>query len=278
MNYDQIPDELHMIPQWLNWQYEMRPGKPTKVPYSPRAPHTRASSTAADTWGTYDEALMALQRRDVNGLGFVFTADDDYTGIDLDKCVDSAGVLEPWAQSIVDAMDSYTELSPSGRGLHIIIRGKLPPGRRRRGRIEVYDQGRYFTMTGNSLGPPKPIVLRDIELEAFIESYLADARPTRPASPPLAPAPSGNPMPDRDVQLRMLSCAAGPRIRRLWRGDTTGYGSASEADLALVSRLLWWCKGDRDQVDRLFRMSGLYREKWDRTDYRERTLNVAMEG
>ena len=278
MNYGQIPDELHMIPQWLSWKYERRPGKPTKVPYCPHAPYGRASSTDSSTWGSYPEALLALQREDINGLGFVFTAKDDYTGIDLDKCVDTAGIPESWAQAIVDAMDSYTELSPSGRGLHIIIRGKLPPGRRRRGRIEVYDQARYFTMTGDSLGPPRPIALRDIELEVFFEAYLADAPPTRTSPPPPAPAPSGDPMPDRDVLLRMLSCAAGPRIRRLWRGDTTGYGSASEADLALVSHLLWWCKGNLDQVDRLFRMSGLYREKWDRTDYRERTLNVAMEG
>jgi hypothetical protein len=93
-------------------------------------------------------------------------------------------------------------------------------------------------------------------------------------TPPTCPA---SPTPDRDVLMRMLACASGPRIRRLWRGDTTGYGSASAAAQALLSHLMWWCNGDRAQADRLFRMSRLCRGKCDRTNYRERTLKTAME-
>ena len=282
-----IPVELRERPQWVCWRAMPKPnGKITKIPLNPKSPDRKASSTNPNTWASYKQAGATYHRHQCDGIGFVFSPYDPYTGIDLDKCVGCEGILEPWAQGIVDAMDSYTEWSPSGYGVHIIVRGELPPGRRRRGRIEVYDQARFFTMTGRIYGDPRPIALRDIELETFVEDILND--PDRDTESQIDTRKiktygtqsirSGAPLPDRDIITRMLSATNGARLRALWCGDLSAYGSHSEADLALIANLAWWCQGDVDQVDRLFRQSGLYREKWDRADYRELTIARAMEG
>jgi primase-polymerase (primpol)-like protein len=147
---DGVPDEMKVRPQWVLWRLEERAGKPTKVPYSPHGLRQRASSTDLTTWGTFEEVLALLEHYD--GIGFVFCSADPYTGVDLDGCRDPhTSELEPWAAEIVAALDSYTELSPSGTGVHIICKAKIPRGGRR-GQIEMYAQDRFFTVTGHPLG------------------------------------------------------------------------------------------------------------------------------
>jgi putative DNA primase/helicase len=144
-----IPEELKARPQWVDWRLEERNGDVTKVPYTPRTGR-RASSTDLLTWGMFADALAALQNGDYDGIGFVFSSGDPYCGIDLDGCRNpETGELAKWAKEIVDDLDGYAEVSPSGRGVHVIVRGKMPSGRR--GAIEVYSSERYFTMTGRAL-------------------------------------------------------------------------------------------------------------------------------
>lgn len=143
-----IAEELKVRPQWVVWKLEVRGGQTTKVPY---APHTgrRASSTDLTTWTIFDVALAAYESGRYQGIGFVFCSADPYTGVDLDDCVDSeSGEIELWALEVARSLDSYTELSPSGTGLHIICRDKLQKGGRR-GKLEMYSQGRFFTVTGH---------------------------------------------------------------------------------------------------------------------------------
>ena len=144
-----IPRELRDRRQWVNYRREVRDGKPTKVPYDPRTGR-RAESDNPATWATFDEVVGALELGGrYDGVGFVFSEDDPYVGVDLDHCRDpETGAVEPWALGIVRRLDSYTEVSPSGTGLHIIVKGRLPPGRRRKGQIEMYSEGRFFTMSG----------------------------------------------------------------------------------------------------------------------------------
>jgi len=140
-----VPAEMKCRRQWVGWRLEDRDGKQAKVPYSPHG--GRASSTDLMTWGTFEEALAVLDRFD--GIGFVFCSADPYTGVDLDGCRDpETGEIAPWAAEIVSALDSYTELSPSGTGVHIICKAKAPRGGRR-GRIEMYSRDRFFTVTGH---------------------------------------------------------------------------------------------------------------------------------
>lgn len=142
-----FPTELVQLPQWVVWRRETRDGKPTKVPYDARTGR-RAATNKPSSWCNFEEA-EAGARNGFDGIGFVFTKEAPYCGIDLDECRDpSTGEVAEWARKIVDRFDSYTEVSPSGTGLHLIIRGELPGGGIKRGGVEVYDRGRYFTMTG----------------------------------------------------------------------------------------------------------------------------------
>src|SRR5215218_8405761 len=137
--------------QWVCWRPEERDGKLTKIPYSP-VTGEKASSTNPETWASYSEAVEAYKQRGYGGIGFVFTPEDDLCGVDLDGCLNpETGEIEGWAQEIIDELDSYAEISPSGTGVHILVRARLPESRNRKGRFEVYDRGRYFTVTGRHL-------------------------------------------------------------------------------------------------------------------------------
>ena len=147
-----IPEELVALDQWVCWCLEERDEKLTKVPYNP---HTggSASTTESTTWTTSVAVVAAYERGECDGIGFVFSGDDPYTGIDLDKCRDPEnGEIAPWAQDILERMpEGYIEVSPSGRGIHIIVRGAVRGGGMRKGSVEMYSRGRFFTVTGGAL-------------------------------------------------------------------------------------------------------------------------------
>src|SRR5215204_1596248 len=139
-----IPEELTIRPQWVVWKAVG--DKPDKVPYSVRTGR-KASSTDLMTWSTFEEAAEAYEHGEYAGLGFVFSSADPYTGIDMEKCVEEDGTIARWALEIARYFDSYTELSATGTGLHIIVRGEVP--NRRKGDVEVYSSKRFFTVTGH---------------------------------------------------------------------------------------------------------------------------------
>jgi len=147
-----IPDTLADLERWICWQAVERDGKVTKVPIKPY--HTNgtpnASATDPATWRDLETALAFHEsdRVRTDGLGFVFAPETPIVGVDLDDCRDPAtGELDSWARDIVERLDSYTEVSPSGRGIHVLLEGELPPGRNRRGAVEMYDTDRFFTVT-----------------------------------------------------------------------------------------------------------------------------------
>ncbi len=140
---DNIPEELRRRPQWVTHK--------EKVPYIAGGVG-KASSTDSGTWRTFEEAVQALKASPgrYSGVGFVFTSGDPYAGIDLDKCRDpETGELEEWAAKVVEDLGGYAEASPSGTGVHVIIRGKAP--NKKRGQVEAYSSERYFTMSGAKL-------------------------------------------------------------------------------------------------------------------------------
>jgi putative DNA primase/helicase len=143
---ENIPEELKVRPQWVVWKAVGE--KSDKVPYSVRTGR-RASSTDLMSWSTFKEALEAYEDGEYAGLGFVFSSADPFTGIDLDNCVDESGEIALWALEIVRYFDSYTELSATGSGLHIIVRGDVP--NRRKSEVEVYSSKRFFTVTGHAV-------------------------------------------------------------------------------------------------------------------------------
>jgi putative DNA primase/helicase len=156
MNPERIPAELRALPQWLCWRRELRAGKPTKVPVDS---HTGGPASSADpaTWSRFDDAVAAMARYGCDGVGFVFSEADPYAGIDLDDCIGEDDELGDVARRIVEEFTTYTEVSPSGEGLHCILRGRVPLGARKQAvldaqKVEVYSQGRFFCMTGASVG------------------------------------------------------------------------------------------------------------------------------
>ncbi len=272
--------ELAGLPQWVVWRTETRDGKPTKVLVNPKT-GTHASSTDPRTWSTYDHARELSPNYD--GVGFVFWPADPYTGIDLDHCFHEDGELAPWAREIVDTLDSYTEYSPSGNGLHIWIRATLPPGRRRKGNVEMYDQGRYFTITGRPFpGTRQTIEERQDEITALHARLF----PHSEKPPSCAQKPQPGALRDvSDIQLleRAAQAKNGDLFTRLFSGDESAHeGNASSADQALCDLLAFWTGCDRQRMDSLFRSSALYRPKWDERHssdgrtYGQMTLDLAV--
>jgi primase-polymerase (primpol)-like protein len=151
LNLDCLPEELRQRPQWVVWKLEKRLGedKPTKMPYIAGGVG-RADTTDLMTWRSFEEAVQALETGRYNGIGFVFSSGDRYAGVDLDDCRDpESGELEEWAEKIVEAFGGYAEISQSGTGVHIIVKGKAP--NKKRGKVEAYSSERYFAMTGRVL-------------------------------------------------------------------------------------------------------------------------------
>src|SRR5215216_1145104 len=265
--------------QWLCWRTEEREGKPIKVPYNPLTGE-RASSTDPKTWANYSEAVSAHRENGYHGIGFVFTPEDDLCGVDLDGCIDpETGEIEDWAQQIVEELDSYTEISPSGTGLHVLVRATLPEGRNRKGRFEVYDRSRYFTVTGKHLADMRrTIEKRQDELQNVARHVFGEDSANGHTEPVAAPERPDKGLSDDEVVRKALSASNGERFSRLWAGDTSGYGSHSEADLALCGMLAFWTGGDAARIDSLCRHSGHYRKKWERNDYRNGTIREALSG
>lgn len=264
-----IPEELRSLPQWVVWRSEQRDGdaKPTKVPYSPTTGRL-ASVTDPATWGSFDQARAAHEAGQGSGVGFVFTEQDPYAGIDLD---DPEGDETAWAiqQKVFDAFQSYAERSPSGRGLHIIVKGKLPGGRKR-SKIEAYSSRRFFTMTGD-------VYRRDPvqEHQELLQELWAELGGT-PDGVSHADAPERDT--DDAIVERAKSATNGAKFVKLWEGDwQKDYPSQSDADQALANFLAFYTQ-NRAQIARMFRASGLgQRPKAQRDDYVRRTVERALD-
>ena len=264
-----VPTELRDRDQWVAWRYVVRDGKSTKVPVNPKTGES-ADSTGAETWGSYDQAIAACEQDSrLAGVGFVFASDDPYCGVDLDHAIDPrTGNLKRWAEELVERLDSYTEVSPSGTGLKVFIRGKKPGGRCKRshhdGAIEVYDHRRFFTVTGSRIKDAQSAVAeRQFQLEQLY-GLLFGADDDHTIVRPPASIPSAAPLSDDEIiEIAKTQRRSGAKFTSLWQGDWNAhFNSASEADSSLVFTLAFYTK-DSQQLDRLFRASGLMRPKWD---------------
>ncbi len=268
-----IPNELKTRKQWVVWRYDTREGKTTKVPY--RADGAgMASTTDTATWDTYEAANKASG---FDGIGFVVTF--PYTGIDIDHCRDpQTGELSEYAKTVIGTLNSYTEVTPSQAGIRVWVKGKLISEGHKNNKlnIEFYDSERYFTITGNHLdGTPFAIEERQAELTKLHFETFPKVEASKPGGNGAHPVNIA----DSELIGKAMSAANGAAFSRLWGGDTSGNNNDdSAADLALCCRLAFWTGKDPARMDALFRQSGLYREKWERQDYRDRTIKKAIEG
>ena len=188
------------------------------------------------------------------------------------------GEIEPWAEKIMNFLNSYSEVSPSGTGLRVIVKARLPSTHRKKGVFEVYDENRFLTLTGHRLRSlPAQVNFRQIETIALhnliFKSNRKAEQPTKDDKPNMG-------LTDNELLQKARAARNGDKFDRLWSGDYSGYQSQSEADLALITMLSFWTGGDVERIDRLFRRSGFFRDKWGRAwgskTYGQRTIEKAL--
>jgi primase-polymerase (primpol)-like protein len=262
-----VPAMLRRFDQWVCWKYvqDQGGGRRRKVPVNPKS-RRFASVKDRSTWTGIDEAILTYSRHldELDGIGFVFTMDDPFIGIDLDDCRNpTSGNLSFTAYEILGRIPTYTEVSPSGTGLKAIatIDSVIPSRRRSDPDIEIYSSGRFFTIT--TLTIDGDLRIRDAtDGIADIQSLFFDDPADLDKSIPLPAAPSC--ASDHAVLGKAMSARNGEKFRELWGGSSREFNSnQSQADLSLCRLLAFWCGPCVDQIDRLFRSSGLFRSKWD---------------
>jgi len=265
MNYQHIPDELKELTRWCCYKIAVRNGKQTKVPINPET-GSFAKSNDESTWSSFDTALDALNEYDYDGLGFFFKP--PYFGIDLDdvrseideylKDEDADNLVSEF----IETMGSYAEISPSGNGIHIISKGELPEGGRRKGNIEMYSSGRFFTMTGNKIGGYNYIVEDDVRKINYLhQKYIATNEVSKKHT---AIEKHGTSLSESEIINIAENSKNGLRFKLFMNGGWEQfYDSQSEADMAFANDLAFWTACDFNMMDSIFRKSSLYREKWD---------------
>lgn len=274
-----IPAELKSLSRWVTWSYvEDRDEATGEVAWDkpPRNARTggKASTTNKQTWVDFHTAMSAYGRDQLDGVGLVLDGTDSLVTVDLDKCRSRVRGIEPWAERVVHELNTYTEVSPSKTGLRLFLYGKLPATGRKKGPFECYSWGRYVTVTGAHLnGTPKKVQSRAKELLGVHKGIFGE--PNLPTLPRDNTAPP--PLEDQEIVRIMLRARNGQKVRDLWDGGLGGFPSLSEGDLALCNHLAFYAPL-AERIDALFRQSGRFRAKWDRADYRNRTINKALEG
>ena len=276
-----IPPEMRAVPRWLTWRLEWKPPTPkhpagnwTKVPYNARTGRLGSStkperSTSFEiAWRCYQDSLTGKSL--YSGIGFVLG--DGWVAVDIDGYRDpDTGALDTRGREVLERIHGYCEVSPSGTGVHVVCRGAVPAGRREWDEpdrdhtgVAIYSDGRYLAITGCHLAESAPIEDCTTEIAA-LHAWLSSS--------------NGNPgqrVHTADDRLQH-ALAFDAKLQSLWNGNISYYPSQSEADLALCMKLIYWFGRDAATIDDLFRQSGLMREKWNREDYRQRTLRTALD-
>ena len=252
--------KLHEVPQQLKQRRAWVVHR-NKEPYTP-VTGVHAKSNDPGTWATFEDAMACVSEFD--GVGIMF--DEGLAGADLDDCISDDGQVHPEAQQIVDALNSYTERSPSGNGLHVLFFGEVPEGRKRKimswgGHCELYSSGRFFTVTSDHVeGTPRTVQYRQPKLEVLHKALFPPKatereKRTLPGKPGLT---------TEELLKAAFGASNGAKIRRLLNGDDSDYPSASEADADLCHMLAFYSGGDMQCLEAPMRQSRRVRDKWDK--------------
>lgn len=290
VNVDSIPEDMKNPVNWVLYRLEVRDGKETKVPYQTNG--SKAEPNNPETWGSLENVIKTFKKYPgkYDGIGFVFSLDIGIMGIDLDHVRNpETGEWDQEALNEIKILNSYTEISPSGEGAHVLVKGKIPLEPDKKGKIgtgrnnrdigrEMYHSGRYFTVTGNHLeGTPYTINEAQRVVNTLYYKWFGhrDEKKNKENKQRLETKIKLFDPEIIDIASRAKNAE---KFNRLYSGDTSGYDSQSEADLALCSLIAYYTQ-DKEQIDHIFKTSGLYRhDKWEREDYRDRTIDKALQG
>ena len=278
--YEQIPQELKALPNWICWDAvpDEKRGKIKKVPINALT-GGGAMSNNPSTWCDFDTAVKASEKH--SGIGFMFGG-CSYFGVDIDGKEEELEAYQRGENGniiseFISTLQSYAEISQSGKGIHIICRGTLPKRGRRKGSVEMYEDGRFFVMTGNSCSEYESIAECSDSIKPLHEKYIGGGH---------EPVAKAVPAVRLDTADQIIKAAAGAKnggkFVSLYSGRIAGYTSQSEADMAFCSMLAFWTGCDAEKMDMIFRSSGLMREKWDRAQsgstYGALTIQKAIAG
>ena len=277
-----LPQELLAYPQWVGWRYVCRGAnrKPDKQPVNPRT-LGNAGVKWPNTWSSVEDAYVAYQAHGLSGIGFVLTADDPFVGVDIDNCLDRA-TIAPFADDAVAQLASYTEVSPSGSGLRILVVCPEFKDNRRRGQIEVYAHSRFLTLTGQRWGET-PATLTTVpasRITTLLPQPQIDAAAKQSSSAPRArPNLEGDDM--ALWQRIFVHDRYGPQHLQRFQGDLSADGNDhSLAVLRLLNALARWTQGDAARMRSLMLLSPLANEKWfsrrGDTDWLDRQITDAI--
>ena len=258
--FTNIPAELRLLKQWVLWKYEdIGASKPTKVPYQGNGQH--ADATNSNTWNSFDDIFNTFQYGGYDGIGFVFSRNDPYCFIDLDDAEGDDTILQRHLK-VYSEFNTYAEVSPSGKGLHLICKGKVSAGRRR-SKIEIYPHDRYATMTGNVYNNRATIT----DCQSVL-NQLWEQMGSGPVAQSLYQGDDKERESDEKIIERAILATNGDKFIRLHKGDWQDfYNSQSEADFAYVDIIAFYTQ-NRNQIARIFRASQLgNRDKAKRNDY-----------
>jgi len=281
--YDNIPTLLKQHPNWVVWGIR---AAPLKSPFNPASllagKSMPAKAGVKETWGSYQQATECVARGLAQGIGYEFDGNDLY-GVDLDHVVDDTGRISPEAREVVGTLNSYTEVSPSGHGLHTFV---FAPGaditrhRKKDHFLEIYNEGRYFTVTGNAFYAKhvgvKPIATRTAELQAMHDKFLLPdpSRRETTAASPMAVMPMSDAAAAASLKTGL---SRDKTLDALWQGERR-HGNESTDDIALMNKLAYWCNADTDAMVSAFLQSPFYakkddahKKKCDRADYLPKT-------
>lgn len=283
-NYDKVPELMKGLPNWVCFRLEKRGDRMTKIPYNPKT-GSKAKSTDPATWGSFGQAVKVAEASHFDGVGFMLT-NSPIVGVDLDHCLEN-GKPNAYADYTIRKFKSYTEISPSGEGIHILMIGNIPDNKgRRNSRVEVYPSGRFLTVTGNVYGGYEKLTTPQKVLDALvskIDEERGQKQPQGEAQPArqVSAEEERLTLPDTDLIAQIYRSKTGQNFAALYdEGDLSAYqGDQSSADMALMNMLTWWTNGNREQMERIFSNSALgAREKWQkRPDYRRRTIDRALQ-
>lgn len=289
--YNNIPEEMKSIARWVCLNMVEEGGKQTKRPVSAHSGKV-ASITDEANWADFNTAIKYYQEHKdrINGIGFVFTDDDDIVGIDFDGCLDTDGnLINDTIQEIVSRNTSYIERSVSGTGLHVYLRGKLPTNTGVKLStelsphgfgIELYEQKRFFIVTGNAYpdGNTKLPVAENQDFIDYVFSLIPNAGRSFSSSTPIS---VNNKITENLNALLQEKLMNSNYFNQLWNG-LRPKGNESSDDMALCCQLAQITTNPVEIQD-LFFKSPHYQskdeahiKKCNRSDYMERTINNAM--
>jgi putative DNA primase/helicase len=296
VDFDAIPQWLKDLHRWVDWIYEEINGQLKKPPFNPNT-GARADVNDAATWADFEEAKCAYLDGGYAGVGIVLTG--GLVAFDIDDCIHE-GVIHPKVVRFIKFLGTYFEVSPGRKGVRGFLVGSVPDTFKRRGKVEVYEQKQYVSVTGHHISFSAPQIIADqaklnrVYHDIFSQREAAITARKRRAEPVTA-IPSRQPFTiDESIQFALTKAANRELFSRLFYADPSLWGpngrypSKSEADFALVGLIIFWIGTDKQKIDEVFRQSSLCDDKWDEPrgvdrygkpqTYGSKTINEALIG